>query len=137
MLAFKDAPVAKLSPPSIVAHACAVLPVIPPIHARLIAVIVHKQFARITLGPHPRQETLLTDAAIRVQVRAMIAILGAVLGTVESVKGANAIVAHTHVVVQQTTALAVLFAHVASIPSKKSHHTCTRTSRGPKCHARN
>merc|ERR1711988_1782367 len=105
MLAFKDAPVAKLSPPSIVAHACAVLPVIPPIHARLIAVIVHKQFARITLGPHPRQETLLTDAAIRVQVRAM----RAVLGTVESVKGANAVVAHTHIVVQQATALAVLF----------------------------
>lgn len=50
----------------------------------------------------------------------MVAVLGTVLGAVEAIVGAYAVVAYTDIVVEQATALTVLVTNVASIPSEET-----------------
>lgn len=121
MRALKNALIAQLSAPSRLAVTRAVVPVEYAVCTTgIIAVVVNQKFARVTFGPHPRQDTLLANASLRVEVAAVLAVLRAVLSTVIPVIRHDTVVTDTVRTVQQATALARLVTKITSLSRKEA-----------------
>lgn len=120
MFTLDHALVAKFTCPSFLTHTSAVICVELPVDARLVAVVVDKQLACVTLWPHPRKYALVADAAVGVKKTTVVAVLGAILRTVQAIVGPDAVVTDAAVLVQKPTALAVFVTFITSVPSEET-----------------
>lgn len=111
--------IAELTPITSLAMASAVVAVKCAMLARLFPVAVNEKLACVALGPHPRQDTLFTNAGFNIQVTTVAAILRTFLCTIVSIVGRDTVVTNALCLVKQTASFTILVTNIAASPREE------------------